>query len=148
MTHGSMAGAIMVSLAKSCQLCISAARPDTISFCSIHTALFQDEQQRCPASNALVTMAALMACTLLRCCGSTVEQDECAHDPPPPVVRRCHVQATPCKSDIASEEPSSDITAAQHNGICVLDADVLLLILARCELQDLARSARVGRAWF
>jgi hypothetical protein len=87
-------------------------------------------------------MAALLACSLLRCCGDTAEQDDYVNDPPSPAVPRCHVQTAPCTNSIYRQQ-TADASAAQHAGIGVLDADVLLLILARCELQDLAGSARV-----
>jgi hypothetical protein len=90
-------------------------------------------------------MAALMACALLRCCGDTGEQDDHAPDPGPPTVRLLREQGGSCASSTrGQEEPSCDVPSAQDAGVDVLDADVLMLILARCELQDLTRSARVG----
>ena len=90
-------------------------------------------------------MAALMACALLRCCGDTGEQEDHAPDPGPPTVRLLREEGRSCASSTrGQEEPSCDFPSAQDAGVDVLDADVLMLILARCELQDLTRSARVG----
>ena len=96
--------------------------------------------------NDPVTMAALMACTLLRCCGDNDEQDDHAPDPGPPFVRLRQEQPTSRASSTRGQTPSCDVPSAQHTGVDELDADVLMLILARCELQDLALSARVGLA--
>jgi hypothetical protein len=89
-------------------------------------------------------MAALMACALLRCCGDNGEQDDHPPDPGPPFVRLRQEQATPRASSTHGQTPSCGVSSAQHTGVDELDADVLMLILARCELQDLALSARVG----
>lgn len=89
-------------------------------------------------------MAVLMSCAL--CCQA--EHDDYTKDPPPPSLRPCDRRIDQPASSISRQPPvhveGAALAADQRGCIDALDADVLSLILAHCDLRDLVVSARVS----